>query len=221
MADPVLVFDLDGMLIHSAPEIHAVSGEVLADEGLAPLPFDLVQSFVGNGLPVLVGRILSHLGRPASGPQHQRMVAQFEKIYSQRFDLTMLYPGVAQMLTDLAPRFRLAICTNKPSGPTRAVLAHFGLTGLFAAVIGGDSLPVRKPAPLPLLEAIRLAGGGPAIFVGDSEVDAETARAGGVPFALFTEGYRKTPVEALPHDFAFARFADLPALVARVLDRAA
>lgn len=203
MADPVLVFDLDGTLIHSAPEIHAVSGEVLADEGLAPLPFDLVQSFVGNGLPVLVGRILSHLGRPAGGPQHQRMVTQFEKIYSQRFDMTTLYPGAAQMLTDLAPRFRLAICTNKPSGPTRAVLAHFGLTGLFAAVICGDSLPVRKPDPLPLHEAIRLAGGGPAIFVGDSEVDAETAKAAGIPFALFSGGYRKTHAEDLGAQWIF------------------
>jgi phosphoglycolate phosphatase len=95
------------------------------------------------------------------------------------------------------------------------VLGHFGL-GCFAAVVGGDSLPVKKPDPAPLLHALDLLGGGPVIFVGDSEVDAETAQAARVPFLLFTEGYRKTPVEALTHQAAFADFADLPGLVAGI-----
>lgn len=203
MARPVLVFDLDGTLIHSAPEIHGVALDVLAQEGLPPLPFQTVTSFVGNGLPVLVARILTHLGQPGDGEQHRRMVRSFESIYEQRFDLTTLYPGVETMLTELGTRFELAICTNKPQGPTRAVLAHFGLTDRFAAVIGGDTLPRRKPDPLPLQEAIRASGGGQAIFVGDSEVDAETALNAQVPFALFTGGYRKTAPELLGAQWIF------------------
>ncbi len=203
MADPVLVFDLDGTLIHSGPEIHAVANEILGEHGLASLSYETVQGFIGNGLPVLVARILTHLGQPAEGAFHAALVAQFEKTYEQRFDLTTFYPGAAEMLTDLAPRYRLAICTNKPEGPTRAVLAHFGLTPHFPVVIGGNTLPRRKPDPLPLTEAIRLSGGGPAIFVGDSEVDAETARAAAVPFALFTGGYRKAAPETLGATWIF------------------
>lgn len=203
MADPVLVFDLDGTLIHSAAEIHGVANDVLAAEGLPGLSYELVASFVGNGLPTLVARVLAHLGLPDQGERHARMVGAFESIYEQRFDLTSLYPGVERMLTDLSARYRLAICTNKPQGPTRAVLAHFKLTDLFPVVIGGDTLPRRKPDPAPLIEAIRLSGNGPAIFVGDSEVDAETARNAQVPFALFTGGYRKTAPELLGAQWVF------------------
>lgn len=203
MADPVLVFDLDGTLIHSAAEIHGVANDVLAAEGLPGLSYELVASFVGNGLPTLVARVLAHLGLPDQGERHARMVGAFESIYEQRFDLTSLYPGVERMLTDLSARYRLAICTNKPQGPTRAVLAHFKLTDLFPVVIGGDTLPRRKPDPAPLIEAIRLCGNGPAIFVGDSEVDSETARNAQVPFALFTGGYRKTAPELLGAQWVF------------------
>lgn len=203
MADPVLVFDLDGTLIHSAAEIHGVANDVLAAEGLPGLSYELVASFVGNGLPTLVARVLAHLGLPDQGERHARMVGAFESIYEQRFDLTSLYPGVERMLTDLSARYRLAICTNKPQGPTRAVLAHFKLTDLFPVVIGGDTLPRRKPDPAPLIEAIRLSGNGPAIFVGDSEVDSETARNAQVPFALFTGGYRKTAPELLGAQWVF------------------
>jgi phosphoglycolate phosphatase len=122
---------------------------------------------------------------------------------------------VPAALTALAAAgHRMAICTNKPYGPTLAVLRHLGLFGHFAAVIGGDSLPQRKPDPAPLHETVRLLGGGPVLFVGDSEVDAETAINAGIPFLLYTEGYRKAPVADLPHAAAFDDFAALSALVA-------
>lgn len=99
--------------------------------------------------------------------------------------------------------------------PPGRFCAPSGWRGFFPVVIGGDSLPQRKPDPAPLLAA---AAGldGPVLFVGDSEVDAETALAAQVPFLLFTEGYRKAPVSALPHAARFARYSDLPALVARL-----
>jgi phosphoglycolate phosphatase len=128
--------------------------------------------------------------------------------------LTRPYPGVPQALAALeAAGHRLALCTNKPEAPARAILADLGLARHFPVVIGGDTLPMRKPDPAPALECVKAMGGGDAAFIGDSEVDAETAEAAGLPFYLFTEGYRKSPVSALPHRAAFSDFAALPGLI--------
>jgi len=108
----------------------------------------------------------------------------------------------------------MALCTNKPAAAASSLMRAFDLAQYCPVVVGGDILAATKPHPAPLLEAIRLLGGGSAIFVGDSEVDAETAQAAGVPFVLFTQGYRKTAVTALPHHTAFCAYAALPALVA-------
>ena len=110
----------------------------------------------------------------------------------------------------------LGICTNKPVVPARNVLDHLGMTDRFGVVLGGDSLAVKKPDPAPLHAALEALGDGPALYVGDSEVDAETAAAAGLPFLLFTEGYRKRPAEELPQAGRFRAFADLPGLVAAV-----
>jgi phosphoglycolate phosphatase len=96
-------------------------------------------------------------------------------------------------------------------------LAHLGLDVHFPVVIGGDSLSVRKPDPAPLRAAVAGLGARDVVYVGDSEVDAETAARAGLPFALYTEGYRKGPVERIAHDRAFADFAELPGVVADLL----
>ncbi|MCX7645151.1 MAG: phosphoglycolate phosphatase [Rhodobacteraceae bacterium] len=210
-----LVFDLDGTLIDSAPDIHRVANAVLALEGLAPISFAEARSFIGSGVSAFVARALAARGLPAEGDRHARMVAAFTERYEHAHELTTPYPGAAEALARLAAAGHpLGLCTNKPLGPTLAALRHFRLEGLFAAVVGGDSLPERKPHPAPLLETVARLGGGAAVFVGDSEVDAETARRAGVPFLLFTEGYRKAPAEALPQRAAFADWAALPDLVA-------
>lgn len=217
---PAVIFDLDGTLIDSAPDIHASANRAFAPLGQSFSRAE-VQGFVGRGAPNLISRLAQSRGLPGTGAAFDDLLARFLEIYEQSHGLTALYPGVLTALDDLARTgARLGVCTNKPIGPTRAVLGHFGL-GCFAAVVGGDSLPVKKPDPAPLLHALDLLGGGPMIFVGDSEVDAETAQAARVPFLLFTEGYRKTPVEALTHQAAFADFADLPRLVAGISATAA
>jgi len=212
----VVIFDLDGTLIDSAPDIHAASNRVLAKDGLPPLSFDQVRSFIGKGVPHLVARLLDASGEAADGPRHAAMVARFTAGYEDAVGLTRPYPGVLDALDALAGR-RLGICTNKPLAPTLAVLRHLGMEARFAAILGGDSLPVRKPDPAPLLATRERLGGGPVVYVGDSEVDAQTAAAAGLPFALYTRGYRHTPVADLPHDAAFDDFAELPGIVARLL----
>jgi phosphoglycolate phosphatase len=209
-----LVFDLDGTLIDSAPEIHAVANKVLVAKGLQPMAFDAVRNAIGNGVGVLVSRLLQAQGHEGSGSLQADLVSDFVKIYEEAFDLTTLYPGVAVTLAALSDGGHpMAVCTNKPEGPARAVLRHFGLDRHFPVVIGGDSLPTRKPDPAPLLAALNALKSGPSLFVGDSEVDAETAHRAGVPLALYTQGYRKTPAEALQAKIVFDDFHALPGLV--------
>jgi phosphoglycolate phosphatase len=221
VAEPLaLIFDLDGTLVDSAPDIHAAANRVFTGKGLDPFPFETVRGFIGNGVGVLVSRLLVSRGLPGTGDLHAEMVGDFINIYEEAVDLTSLYPGVAESLNRLrAAGHPLGICTNKPLRPALAVLRQFGLDGHFAAVIGGDSLPQRKPDPAPLQAALEALGARRALFVGDSEVDAETAQAAGVPLALFTEGYRKAAVESLGAKLVFDDFRALPRLVAHLAPR--
>lgn len=211
LGPPAVIFDLDGTLIDSAAQIHATTNTVLAGIGLGPTDRATVQSFVGNGLPTLIDRLLAHHATPLSPQARADLIATFEADYSANHGLTVLYPGVRKALEALRSQgAALGICTNKPITPTHAILDHLALTPLFGAILGGDSLPTRKPDPAPLLATAQALHRPTAVFVGDSEVDAETARAAGLPFLLFTEGYRKSPVAAIPHSAAFADWSDLP-----------
>jgi phosphoglycolate phosphatase len=215
-----LVFDLDGTLIDSAPQIHSVANEIFQSKGLQPFSNATVRGFIGNGVGVLVSRLMAHQGLGEDPALQAELVSGFVKNYEEAFDLTALYPGVSTSLTDLAKAgHRLAICTNKPIGPTRAVLRHFGMTELFQVVIGGDSLPQRKPDPAPLHAALKALGPGKALFIGDSEVDAETANAAGVPFALYAGGYRKASPEELGARIIFDDHTALPGLIRHLLPR--
>lgn len=221
MADRLnLVFDLDGTLIDSAPQIHAAANFVFQNMGLPPFSHETVRGFIGNGVGVLVSRLMAHQGLEDRNLLHAQLVAKFVNIYEEAFDLTKLYPGVSTALTDLQSEgHRLAICTNKPEGPTRAVLRHFALDHLFPVIIGGDTLPQRKPDPAPLRAALGQMGPGQPLFIGDSEVDAATAQAAGVPLALFTGGYRTAAVEALGAKLVFDDHAALPRLLRHVMPR--
>lgn len=210
----IVIFDLDGTLIDSAPDIHKTANEVLAGEGLGTLDLPTVRSFIGHGVPHLVDRLLGAHGI-ADGARATRMVGAFAERYESAVGLTRLYPGAAEALRALAAQGHvLGLCTNKPVAPARAVMRHLGILDHFAVIIGGDSAPRRKPQPEPLWMAVEACGGGPALYIGDSEVDAATATAAGVPLVVHTEGYRKTPAEDFPHVAVFSDFAALPGIVA-------
>lgn len=221
MADGLnLVFDLDGTLIDSAPQIHAAANSVFSSKGLPPFSEAVVRGFIGNGVDVLIRRLMVQQGLHEDPALHAGLVKAFINIYEEAFDLTTLYPSVSTSLKALSEAgHRLAICTNKPLRPTRAVLRHFGLDRFFGTVVGGDSLPQRKPDPAPLLSALAAMGPGKALFIGDSEVDAETARAARVPLVLFAKGYRKAAPESLQAKIIFDDHAALPRLIDHVAPR--
>ena len=215
-----IVFDLDGTLIDSAPDIHGIANALLAAEGKEPITFDQARDFIGNGASVFVSKMRA--ARDIMDDQHDRMLKQFIAYYDDAVTLTEPYPNVEATLKALvADSHSLGICTNKPIRPTKAVLAHLGLDKYFQTFWGGDSLPVHKPDPAPLNAAFEALPDGAELYVGDSDVDAETAQRAMVPFFLYTEGYRKQPVSEMPHTEAFSDFADLHALIARVLAEAA
>lgn len=206
-----IVFDLDGTLIDSAPDFHAGANGLLADEGHAPLSFAEARSFIGNGAAVFVAKMRAARGIPDS--EHPRLHAEFVRRYDDFVSLTQPYPGVIDALQRLKARgHRLGICTNKPHRPTLAVLRHLAMESIFDTIFGGDSLPVHKPDPAPLHAAFA-ALGGVGLFVGDSEVDAETAKAAAVPLLLYAGGYRKAAAETLGAAVVFDHFATLTDLV--------
>ncbi|OYU19619.1 MAG: phosphoglycolate phosphatase [Rhodobacteraceae bacterium PARR1] len=212
-----VIFDLDGTLVDSAADIHAAVNLLLTEEGHPGLTRAQVTAMVGAGVGVLLDRVIAATGLNPAG--RDRLLTRFMLIYEQgSANLTQPYPGVSAALADLSRAgLTLGLCTNKPLRPTLAILTALGWQDHFASVICGDSLPTRKPDPAMLHACVAGVGGGPVLFVGDSEVDAETAHAAGVGFLLFTEGYRKSPVSALNPLASFNGYAGLPALVARCM----
>ncbi|WP_297771317.1 phosphoglycolate phosphatase [uncultured Roseovarius sp.] len=213
-----VIFDLDGTLIDSAPDIHAAANTLMAQHGFAPFTPAETRSFIGSGVPHFITCCLRARDRAGDAALRAQLIAEFIELYETAVTLTQVYPGVADALMTLtAEPYALGLCTNKPVMPARAVLAHLALDAHFPVVIGGDSLTVRKPDPAPLRAAVAGLGARDVVYVGDSEVDAETAARAGLPFALYTQGYRKGPVADIAHDRAFDDFAELPGIVADLL----
>lgn len=207
-----IVFDLDGTLIDSVADIAAAANATLAEIGVPPLSVKQARGFVGAGAPVFVERMARARGLsdPAS------LVPRFLYHYERAVDQAVIFDGVEAALAALKGQgHRLGLCTNKPQKPTRAVLAHLGWRDMFEVVFSGDSLPLRKPDPAPLLAALDALGDGPAVYVGDGEVDSETAARAQVPFLLFTQGYRTASVTDLAPAAAFDDWSEIPDLVAR------
>lgn len=215
MPPALIMFDLDGTLIDSAPDLAVAVNSMLADYGREPLTVGEIRRMIGDGVAKLVARALAaRQCEPADAAAAER---SFMRHYeSAATSLTTVFPGAAQALQALkAAGIPLAVCTNKPQRITAEILAGLGLAAYFAHVIGGDSLPFRKPDPRVLLALLEACSAVPenSFLVGDSEVDAATAEAAGVPFVLMKHGYRRGPAEAIVCRAALETFADLPALM--------
>lgn len=216
-----IIFDLDGTLCDSAPDLRAVSNALLRSMGYQPLSLEVVRGFIGNGVPKLVERVMKVSDIEFTEKRHAEMTATFERLYIENpVAHTVLYPGVRDALDMLKSRgYVLGVCTNKVHGITLQVLEGLKIDGYFDAVVGGDSLPTRKPDPAMLLDCAKQLGGNDVWYVGDSEVDSETAVAAEMRFSLFTNGYRKSPVSEIEHTTRFSTFADLAGFLAAVNEK--
>lgn len=210
-----VVFDLDGTLIDSAPDLHVALNHILAGDGRRELSLTEVTSMIGDGVLKLVARAFAAAGGMVSDEELEGLVRRFLDFYEPHStDLTRPYPGAVQALARLGESgLALGVCTNKPQAATISILRDLGLNGYFPVVIGGDSIPgVRKPDPRHLLAVIEGLGATPgqSVMVGDNENDVAAARAAKVQVVVASFGYSRGPVGELDADMVFDRFDDLP-----------
>jgi phosphoglycolate phosphatase len=217
MAALTVVFDLDGTLIDTAPDLIEALNVVFGREGWPPLGYEEARNMIGGGARRMIERGLQHEGHVPSGGDVDRMFADFIAYYAAHIaDHSRPFPGLDPALERLAERgCRFAVCTNKLEGLSRLLLDALGLTRRFAAICGQDTFGVQKPDPEMLRRTIRAAGGETqwAIMVGDSGTDIATARAAGVPIVAVDFGYSDRPVGDLGPDRLISHFDDLAAAV--------
>ncbi|TCL90703.1 phosphoglycolate phosphatase [Rhizobium sp. PP-WC-2G-219] len=214
-----IVFDLDGTLVDSVPDLAGSLDDLMREMGLEAIGVSATRKLIGHGIPNLVRGALALRAVEWQDEQGKRAIKRFTEFYSQRLSCeTRPYPGVEQTLTFLAgDGWRLAVCTNKIELYAKAILRDLGLAHFFPVIAGPDTFGVGKPDPRHLLETAREAGGGDLVlFVGDSEVDIATAKAAGVPVIALSYGYAKTPLAALLPDALIDRFPDIPAAVSGI-----
>lgn len=217
--DPVaLIFDLDGTLVHSIPDLTHALNRLLAEHDRPAVTGEEVALMVGDGARVLVQRAWAHTGTAAGESDLDRLTDRFVAIYeTATAGETQPYPGVVATLETLAARGHpLAVCTNKPHGATLKLLEELDLARFFPVVIGGGSTPDRKPQPGPVLAVLEKLGvpADRALFIGDSRNDVCAARAAGVPCVCVTYGYPRGPVENLGADRLVDHFPQVLDLVA-------
>jgi phosphoglycolate phosphatase len=217
MKRSVLVFDLDGTLVDSVPDLSAALNGVLRERGRRAVTAGEVRRMVGDGVAALVERGLAATGDiDGLADAQARFLATYEAAPAA---LSRLYEGVPKTLERLrAAGARLGICTNKPQAATMGVLAGLGIAGCFEAVLGGDAVAARKPDPRHLLAVVERLGATPAeaAMIGDNENDYAAARGAGIPIILMRYGYLRAPAESLAPDAWLERFAEIPEAVARL-----
>lgn len=213
MTSPTLVFDLDGTLVDTAPDLVWALNAVVVEEGLTPLPLDEALTMVGRGGRVLIQRAFAANGQEVEGADLERLFDAFVDRYAGHVACdSRPYAGVEAALDRFATAgWLLAVCTNKADPLVRPLMEALGLAPRFAAMIGQGALPWQKPDPRVFMETVRRAGGSPerAVMVGDSETDIETARAAGVPVVAVTFGYTPVPVAAFGPDRMIDGFDEL------------
>ena len=212
-----IVWDLDGTLVDSAPDLASALNTVLDKRGFFTHPIDVVRTMIGNGVPKLVERGFNAVGVRPDPAQLDELVAMFTHEYKVcAIDNTRPFPGVVEALQEIhSMNIPMGVCTNKPEAFTRQILEGLGLSGFFSSVIGGDSTRARKPDPEPVLACLRGLVSEPAsgLMIGDSVHDVHAAHAAGVTIGVVPWGYRTAPVEDLGADFVIRDLAILPRMI--------
>lgn len=212
----LLLFDLDGTLVDTLPDLTNAVNEALRERGYAPLLPQEVRPMIGDGMAMLLGRGFAARGGTAAEAQamYQRFLEIYEGVATEN---SRPYPGVPETLAALREcGYRTAVATNKPQRATEEVLSGVGLAPLFDGVAGGDRYSYRKPDPRHLLSLVEELGGDPAraAMIGDSENDAASARAAKLPLLLMRYGYARIDPAELGADWVVDRFDELPEALA-------
>jgi phosphoglycolate phosphatase len=218
MSSPrTLVFDLDGTLVDTAPDLINALNFVLDREGLPPVPLASARNMIGAGARKLIERGLELEGRTAGIEDITRLTNDFIDYYAAHIaDLSRPFEGLEGALDDLATRgYRFAVCTNKLEWLSKLLLEQLGLSARFSAICGADTFGVSKPDPAILRQTVARAGGllSSAIMVGDAGPDIGVARRAGVPVIGVGFGYTDVPMADLKPDRLINHMNELPAAV--------
>lgn len=212
-----IVFDLDGTLIDTAPDLIDTLNFILTQEGLPAVPFAIARNLIGGGARGMIERALAAEGRACGGADIDRLYAAFIAHYADHLaDRSRPFPKLDAALDALdAAGHQLAVCTNKLEWLSVRLLNILKLAPRFAAICGPDTFGVHKPDPEILRRTVQRVGGEPgaAIMVGDSKTDVSTARAAKVPIVAVDFGYSDVPIADLKPDRIISSFADLPLAV--------
>ena len=218
MASPrTVVFDLDGTLVDTAPDLINALNFVLEREGLPPVPLLSARNMIGAGARKLIERGLELDGRAASVGDITRLLGDFVAFYADHIaDLSRPFEGLESALDDLEGRgYRFAVCTNKLEWLSKLLLDRLGLSARFSAICGADTFGISKPDPGILHQTVARAGGhiSSAIMVGDAGTDIGVARRAGVPVIGVGFGYTEVPIAELKPDRLIRHMNELPAAV--------
>lgn len=220
MSAPTIIFDLDGTLVETAPDLVATLNIVLASEGMAPVPYEIARNYVGGGAKLMIARGIEAEGRTVDDATLDRMFADFIAYYAANVAVhSRPYPGLTEALDKLSERgWRFAVCTNKLEHLSVLLLNELNLTHRFEAICGQDTFGIQKPDPEILRRTIAAAGGDmrQSIMIGDSETDILTARAAGIPVIAVDFGYSERPVSEYGPDRLISHFAQLPDNIAGI-----
>jgi len=212
-----IVFDLDGTLVDTAPDLISALNFVLARESLPPVPLASARNMIGAGARKLIERGLESEGRAMTVKEIDRITADFIGYYAEHIaDASRPFEGLESALDDLSARgYRLAVCTNKLEWLSKRLLDLLNLSPRFAAICGADTFGVSKPDPAILKQTVARAGGelSSTIMVGDAGTDVGVARRAGVPVIGVSFGYTDVPIAELNPDRLIHHMRDLPAAV--------
>jgi len=200
-----VLFDLDGTLLHTSPDLAAAASLALAESALPDIDASLIETFVGKGIDTLIRRCLAHHGRPQEGAEFERLRVAYMRHYEAvNGRNASLYPGVIEGLEAMhAMGLKLGVCTNKTERFTLPLLERCNLAAYFSVVVSGDTTARKKPAPDMIEHAAKSWGTtvSTMLMIGDSGNDSAAARAAGCPVWLVPYGYNEgQPVQALDCD---------------------
>ena len=217
ISTPIIVFDLDGTLVDTAPDLIGALNFVLDREGLPPVPLHSARTMIGAGARRLIERGLELEDRAADVADIDRMTAAFIDSYAAHIaDGSRPFDGLEDALDELSGRgYRFAVCTNKLEWLSKRLLDQLGLSSRFSAICGADTFGVSKPDPAILQQTVARAGGqlSSAIMVGDAGPDVGVARRAGIPVVGVEFGYTEVPMADLKPDRLINKMRDLPAAV--------